>query len=53
MTAIELIRASLKEERPTRDITTDSLGIKEKLGRARLVAKEDLVLSGQDFLRQQ
>lgn len=49
MTAIELIRASLKEDIPAGDITTDSLGIKEKLGRARLVAKEDLVLSGRDF----
>jgi nicotinate-nucleotide pyrophosphorylase (carboxylating) len=49
VTAIELIRASLKEDIPAGDITTDSLGIKEKLGRARLVAKEDLVLSGRDF----
>ena len=41
-----LIKEAFKEDLPDGDITTDSLGVKEKKGKARLVAKEDLVLSG-------
>ncbi len=36
------------EDMPQGDITTDSLGIKSHPGRARLIAKEDLVLSGEN-----
>lgn len=42
----QLVDEALKEDMPDGDLTTDSLGIKTKNGRARLLAKEDLVLSG-------
>lgn len=42
----QIVAAALKEDMPEGDLTTDSLGIKNHLGRARLVAKEDLVFSG-------
>lgn len=42
-----LIQEALREDMPSGDLTTDSLGLESRLGRARLVAKEDLILSGQ------
>ncbi|MGE5086823.1 MAG: carboxylating nicotinate-nucleotide diphosphorylase [Bacillota bacterium] len=46
MTILELIRAAIKEDMPNGDVTTESLALKPKIGRARLKAKEDIVLSG-------
>jgi nicotinate-nucleotide pyrophosphorylase (carboxylating) len=46
MTLKELIRAAYQEDIPGQDLTTTSLGLGERVGDARLVAKEDLVLSG-------
>ncbi len=46
MTLQELIRAAIKEDMPKGDVTTESLALLPRPGRARLVAKEDLVLSG-------
>jgi nicotinate-nucleotide pyrophosphorylase (carboxylating) len=46
MTLLELIRAAIKEDMPTGDVTTEALAMKPRHGRARLKAKEDLVLSG-------
>ncbi len=46
MTLMELIRAAVKEDMPAGDLTTDSLALAPRFGQARLVAKEDLVLSG-------
>ncbi len=41
-----LITNALSEDLHNGDLTTDSLGISNKMGTARLIAKEDLVLSG-------
>lgn len=41
-----MIREALKEDMPRGDITTESLALMPQLGRARLKAKEDLVVSG-------
>lgn len=46
MTTIDLIKAALKEDMPSGDVTTESLAMKPKFGEALLKAKEDLVLSG-------
>jgi nicotinate-nucleotide pyrophosphorylase (carboxylating) len=46
MNLLELIRAAIKEDMPNGDVTTESLALKPRPGRARLKAKEDLVLSG-------
>ena len=46
MTLIDLIQAALREDMPKGDLTTDSLALVPRLGQAKLVAKEDLVLSG-------
>ncbi|KHD88299.1 MAG: hypothetical protein OM95_09110 [Bdellovibrio sp. ArHS] len=46
MTLLELIRAAIKEDMPQGDVTTESLALKPRMGRARLKAKEDIVLSG-------
>ncbi len=43
---LDLIRYAIDEDMPTGDLTTDSLALKPKWGRARLRAKSDLVLSG-------
>jgi len=43
-----LVTMALKEDMPDGDITTDSFQSVVPMGRARLVAKEDLVLSGRD-----
>lgn len=42
----DLIKTALKEDMPTGDITTESLALLPRQGRAKLIAKEDLVLSG-------
>lgn len=42
----ELVRAAIKEDMPQGDVTTESLALKPHQGRARLKAKEDIVLSG-------
>lgn len=41
-----LIEKAFFEDRPSGDATTDALGVSEKYGMARLIAKEDLILSG-------
>lgn len=46
MTLQDLIKAALKEDMPKGDITTECLALLPRQGRARLMAKEDLVLSG-------
>jgi nicotinate-nucleotide pyrophosphorylase (carboxylating) len=46
MTLHELIRAALKEDMPKGDLTTESLALLPRLGKARLIAKEDIILSG-------
>jgi nicotinate-nucleotide pyrophosphorylase (carboxylating) len=46
MTLHELIRAALKEDMPKGDLTTESLALLPRNGKARLIAKEDIVLSG-------
>lgn len=46
MTIHELIKAALKEDMPSGDLTTESLALLPRQGTAKLVAKEDIVLSG-------
>lgn len=46
MNILELIKAALKEDMPSGDVTTESMAMKPKQGEALLKAKEDLVLSG-------
>ena len=46
MNISELIRAALKEDMPTGDLTTESLALAPRQGRAKLIAKQDLILSG-------
>lgn len=46
MTLQDLIKAALKEDMPMGDVTTESLALLPRQGRARLIAKEDMVLSG-------
>jgi nicotinate-nucleotide pyrophosphorylase (carboxylating) len=46
MNLIDLIRAALKEDMPTGDLTTESLALSPRNGRAKLIAKQDMVLSG-------
>lgn len=52
MTLQELIRAAIKEDMPQGDVTTESLALKPRPGRARLIAKEDLILSGSGVFEQ-
>lgn len=42
----DLILSAFREDLPEGDVTTDSLGISDYPGYAKLIAKEDLVLSG-------
>tara|TARA_B110001454_G_scaffold219202_1_gene252069 strand:+ start:169574 stop:170401 length:828 start_codon:yes stop_codon:yes gene_type:complete len=42
----DLIKAAIKEDMPHGDVTTDSLGLTPKIGKAVLKAKEDIILSG-------
>lgn len=46
MTLSELIKAALNEDMPRGDLTTESLALKPRPGRAVLKAKEDIILSG-------
>lgn len=46
MTLMELIKAALREDMPRGDLTTESLALAPRFGQARLIAKQDLVLSG-------
>lgn len=52
MTLLELIRAALKEDMPTGDLTTESLALKPRQGRAKLIAKQDMILSGSAVFEQ-
>lgn len=52
MTTAELIKAALKEDMPTGDITTESLAAKPRIGEAVLKAKSDIVLSGNPIFEQ-
>ena len=49
MSPDSLIQAAIEEDRPHGDLTTASLGISEQIGLARLLAKEDLILSGTEL----
>lgn len=46
MTLIDLIKAAIREDMPDGDLTTESLALKPRQGRAKLKAKQDMVLSG-------
>lgn len=48
----ELVSEALKEDMPRGDITTESLALLPRPGQARLVAKEDMVLSGSSAFEQ-
>lgn len=48
----ELIKIALNEDIPRGDITTDSLELNDIQGKARLIAKEDLVLSGKELFHE-
>lgn len=52
MTTSELIKAALKEDMPSGDVTTESLAVKPRQGEAVLKAKADLVLSGSPVFEQ-
>lgn len=52
MKTIDLIKAALSEDMPSGDITTDSLGVPPRQGTARLIAKQNLVLSGHTVFEQ-
>lgn len=52
LTVNSLIAAAFAEDIPAGDITTENLGISEKMGRAFLIAKADIKLSGQDLFTQ-
>lgn len=52
MTTAELIKAALKEDMPSGDVTTESLAVKPRSGEAVLKAKADLVLSGNPVFEQ-
>lgn len=42
----DLIKNAFSEDLPSGDLTTDSLEISEKFGMAKVIAKQDLILSG-------
>jgi nicotinate-nucleotide pyrophosphorylase (carboxylating) len=46
MTLKQMIAEAFAEDIPRGDVTTEGLGIPERIGDAKLVAKEDLVLAG-------
>lgn len=48
LSLIDFVKMALQEDLPNGDLTTDNLGIANRPGRARLLAKEDLVLSGSE-----
>ena len=45
----EIVKKAFLEDIPDKDITTENLEISEYMGRAQLVAKSDLVVSGSDL----
>jgi nicotinate-nucleotide pyrophosphorylase (carboxylating) len=49
MDLAQFITEALNEDLPEGDVTTDNLGIENRLVRAKLVAKEDLILSGSEL----
>jgi nicotinate-nucleotide pyrophosphorylase (carboxylating) len=42
----DLIKAAMSEDMPSGDITTESLALTPRPGKAKLIAKQDLILSG-------
>ena len=44
-----LIEQAFAEDLPRGDVTTDNLGLSARLGKAKLIAKEDFVLAGRDL----
>lgn len=52
MNISELIKAAIKEDMPSGDVTTESLAVRPKMGEAILKAKNDLVLSGSVIFEQ-
>lgn len=46
MNLTDLIKAAIKEDMPQGDLTTESLALTPRFGKARLIAKQDVVLSG-------
>ncbi len=52
MTLFELIKAAIKEDMPSGDLTTESLAMAPKMGHAKLIAKQDLILSGSSAFEQ-
>lgn len=46
MTLFDLIKAAIQEDMPSGDLTTESLALLPRPGRARLIAKQDMTLSG-------
>lgn len=46
MNLFDLIRAAIQEDMPQGDLTTESLALSPRIGRARLIAKQDMILSG-------
>lgn len=51
MNHADLIAQAYAEDIPRGDLTTDNLGLSRRLGRAKLLAKEDLVLAGRDLFQ--
>jgi len=47
----ELIQKAFAEDLPSGDLTTDNLNLGVCAGRAKLIAKEDLILSGRDLFQ--
>ena len=52
MTLLDLIKAAFKEDMPDGDLTTESLALSGRRGRAKLIAKQDMVLSGTEAFEQ-
>lgn len=52
MNLFDLIRAAIQEDMPQGDLTTESLALSPRPGRARLIAKQDLILSGSPAFEQ-
>jgi nicotinate-nucleotide pyrophosphorylase (carboxylating) len=52
MNLLDLISLAIKEDMPNGDLTTESLGVRPVQGVARLIAKQDMVLSGASIFEQ-
>ncbi|MCB0415953.1 MAG: carboxylating nicotinate-nucleotide diphosphorylase [Bdellovibrionales bacterium] len=52
MTIQQIIELAYQEDIPHGDITTNGLGLSQVTGKAHLIAKEDLVLSGKNIFEQ-